>query len=178
MKTQPNQSRRGASLIESLIVTAVAAVLVGAAAPGFQESRARRHVEGAAAQLETDIQFTRSLAVARNHNLRVEFASGGEGSCYVVHTGAAGDCRCAAQGPVCTGGAEALRHVHYGPGATFEIKANVRSMVFDAEKGTVTPTATVRLEGQRGHTLHQVVNILGRMRTCTPNSTLAGYRAC
>lgn len=175
MKTQPP---RGASLIECLIVTAVTAVLVGAAAPGFQDSRARRHVEGAAAQLETDIQFTRSLAVMRNHNLRVEFASGPEGGCYVVHSGASGDCSCGAQGPVCTGGAQALRHVHYGPGATFELKSNVRSMVFDAEKGTVTPTATVRLEGRRGHTLHVVLNILGRVRSCTATPALDGYRAC
>lgn len=176
MKTQ--QLERGVSLIESLIVTTIAAVLVGAAAPGFQDSRARRHVEGAAAQLETDIQFTRSLAVARNHNLRIEFANGAEGSCYVVHTGAAGACSCGALGPVCTEDAQALRHVHYGPGETFALKANVRAMVFDAEKGTVTPTATLRVESQRGHALHQVVNILGRVRTCTPTPALTGYRAC
>jgi len=175
MKTQP---QRGVSLIESLIVMTITAVIVGATAPGLQDSRARRHVEGAAAQLETDLQFTRSLAVARNHNLRVEFASGADGSCYVVHTGGPGACTCGTTGPVCTEGAQALRHVHYGSDGTFELKANVQSMVFDAEKGTVTPTATLRLEGRRGHTLHQVVNILGRVRTCTPTPALAGYRAC
>jgi type IV fimbrial biogenesis protein FimT len=169
---------RGVSLVESLTVLAVSAVLAGASLPGFRDSMARRHVEGAAAQLETDIQFTRSLAVAQQRNLRITFGSGEGYSCYVVHSGGPNDCRCDGAGATCSGSGEAARHVSYGRESSLKLAANVRSMVFDAENGTVTPTATLRVEGERGHTLHQVVNVMGRVRSCTPNPALAGYKAC
>ena len=46
------------------------------------------------------------LAVARNAPLRISFESGAGGSCYVIHTGAANQCSCAADGTaVCQGDA-------------------------------------------------------------------------
>jgi hypothetical protein len=52
----------------------------------------RRHLEGAAAQLETDILYTRSQAVAVNEPLRMRFQQHATGSCYVVHNGPAKAC--------------------------------------------------------------------------------------
>ncbi len=169
---------RGVSLVESLTVLAVTAVLAGASLPGFRDSMARRHVEGAAAQFETDIQFTRSLAVAQQRNLRITFGRGPGYSCYVVHSGGPNDCRCDAGGTTCSGPGQAVRQVHYGRRSAVQLQANVHSMVFDADNGTVTPTATLRVQGERGHTLHQVVNVMGRVRSCTPTPALAGYKAC
>jgi type IV fimbrial biogenesis protein FimT len=99
-------------------------------------------------------------------------------ACYVVHTGGSADCRCDAAGaPVCSHGAEPLRTVHW---ATLPVSlgANVSSMAIEGQFGTVTPTATVRFQGRSGATLHQVVNIMGRVRSCAATPGLPGYKAC
>ena len=134
----------------------------------------RRHLEGAAAQLETDIHHTRMLAVARNAPLRISFETSAAGSCYVIHTGAANQCGCnAADGTAtCQGGAEAERSVRFAAGDAVSLKSNLRSVVFDATKGTSTPTATVQLTARDGMTLHQVMNIMGRVRSCSPAPAL------
>jgi type IV fimbrial biogenesis protein FimT len=148
------------------------------ALPGFESVRERRHLEGVASQLETDLQLARSLAVAQHRSLRISFGSDAAGSCYVIHSGGAEDCHCSTDGPVCAAGAEAERHVHLGPDAPVTLNANVRSMLFDAVRGTVTPTGTVRVVGRDGRAVHQVVGVMGRVRSCAPAPGLPGYRTC
>jgi type IV fimbrial biogenesis protein FimT len=43
--------------------------------------------------------------------------------------------------------------------------------------GTSTPTGTLRLVGGRGRAVHHVVNVMGRVRSCTP-AGVPGWRAC
>jgi type IV fimbrial biogenesis protein FimT len=172
------RTQRGLSLIESLVAMAIVAVATGATLPGFQQAVEQRRLEGAAAQLHTDLQLARSEAVARNSTLRLSFTSGSQGSCYVVHTGAAGSCPCDASGaPVCTGGAEAVRSAYFEPGSV-QLNSNVGSMVLDGTKGTVTPTGTMRLSYSDGRELRLIVNIMGRLRKCSPDGTVVGYPAC
>lgn len=178
---QPTPGRqRGTTLIEAATVTAIVAVVTGLAVPGFGRSIERRHIEGAAAQLETDLQLARATAVANNAGVRVSFqALADGGSCYVMHTGAAGDCGCTGDGqPVCRPGAEALRTAHFGPGMPVGIASNSRSILFDPVKGTVTPTATMKVQGRSGAAVHQIVNIMGRVRSCSPAPALPGFRSC
>jgi type IV fimbrial biogenesis protein FimT len=171
--------QRGITLIESMITLSVVAVITGMVVPSFGPAIERRHLEGVAAQLETDLQHARSLAVARNEGVRISFHSGDGASCYVVHTGAAGDCACSETGAaVCSGGAEALRSVRYGTDTPVSLVSNSRSILFDPVKGTVTPTATLRVTAQSGAAIHQVVNIMGRVRSCSPAPALPGYKAC
>src|SRR5690349_16995503 len=91
---------RGFTMVEALIVLGVAAVTVGSVAPGFQRAFEARRLEGAAAQLETELQFARSEAVQRNESVRVSFDNAR--SCYVIHTGPAGACECGTGAPVCS----------------------------------------------------------------------------
>ena len=141
---QPQRrAQAGVTLVETTIVTAVLAVLTGLAVPSFDSSLQRRHLEGAAAQLETDIHHARMLAVARNAPLRISFETGAGGSCYVIHTGAANQCGCAADGSaVCQGGAQAERSVHFTGSGPVSLRSNSRSVLFDPTRGTSTPTAT------------------------------------
>lgn len=181
MNRKPNHAARhqqGLTLVESLITLAVSAVVLGSAAPGFEELREHRRIEGAAAQLETDIQHARSLAAARGTAVRMSFEAAGGASCYVVHTGSAGDCRCTGAGEaVCRGGAQALQTVRWDAQTALRVAANSPSIVFDAARGTVTPTATIRVQG-RNAAIHQVVNVMGRVRSCSPAPALRGYRVC
>ena len=178
----PNPLRRrqnGVTLIESSITLSVVAVVAGMALPSFEQARERRHLEGVAALLETDLQHARSLAVARNEGVRISFQTDNGASCYVVHTGDAGDCTCSDDGAaVCRAGAEALRSVRYGAQTPVTLASNSRSVLFDPVKGTVTPTATIRVTASGGAAIHQVVNIMGRVRSCSPAPALPGYKPC
>ncbi len=179
LPTASRRSQAGITLVETTVVSSVLAVLTGLAVPSFDSSIQRRHLEGAATQLETDIHHARMLAVARNAPLRMSFESGVGGSCYVIHTGAANQCTCAADGsPVCQGEAVAERAVRFEPGGPVGLRSNSRSVLFDPTKGTSSPTATVQLQARNGSAIHQVMNIMGRVRSCSPAPAISGYRRC
>jgi type IV fimbrial biogenesis protein FimT len=170
--------QRGFTLIESLIVLTITALLLSTALPSFKSAMERRHLEGAAAQLETDIHYARSQAVAQNRTVRMNFTSDAAGSCYVMFNGSANDCRCSAGGPpVCNAGQPVARSVGFASPGALRLNSNVNSIVFDPLKGTTTPTGTLRFQSQSGQALHLVVNIMGRVRACSPTG-LAGYKAC
>lgn len=160
----------GLSLIECAIVTAVTALALGAALPSFEEARARRQLEGVAAQLETDLQLARAEAVARNEPVRVSFAQDEAGSCYWLHTGARPEPHCAAR-------PDALRQVRLDAGSAVQLQSNSASLLFDPVKGTVTPTATLKLQSPVGR-VHLVVNVMGRIRSCSPDAALPGLPRC
>ena len=173
------RSQQGITLVESLITLAVSTIVLGAAVPSFEAARERRQIEGTAAQIETDLQHARSLAVAQGVTVRMSFNNDHHGACHVVHTGSQGDCSCtpATGSAVCSAGAQVLQTSRWAAASGVQIDPNVRSIGFDAARGTVTPTATIRVRA-KGVAIHQVVNVMGRVRSCSPAPTLPGYRAC
>ena len=171
--------QRGLTLVEACIVLAVIVVVAGAALPGMQQVIDARRLDGAATQLATDIQFVRTEAVARNQPLRLAFQATSGGACYVVHTGAAGACTCAATGvAACSGDGQAVKAVLLHAADRIGLESNVASVLFDPVHGTATPTGTVRVLGARERAVHHVVNVMGRVRSCSPRATAPGYRAC
>jgi type IV fimbrial biogenesis protein FimT len=169
----------GVTLVETTVVASVLVVVTSLAVPSFQDAVQRRHLDGAVAHLETDIHYTRMLAVARNSPMRISFESTTGGSCYVIHTGAASQCRSSDAGAaVCGGEAQAERSVPFPASGPISLQSNSRSIVFDPMKGTSTPTATMQLTARNGMTVRQVMNIMGRVRSCSPAPALSGYRAC
>lgn len=179
LNARPARLQDGVSLIESLLVLAVTTVALGTGLPSFETTRERRHLEGAAAQLETDIHFVRSLAVAHNRTLRMSFGSSDAGSCYVVHTGTADDCTCTGDGGVtCAGGVQVHRSVFFEMASPVQLRTNVRSILFDPHQGTSTPTGTLRVTGRSGAAIHAVVSLMGRVRNCSPAPGLPGVPSC
>jgi type IV fimbrial biogenesis protein FimT len=181
MKTTLTRSstQRGITLIEAAIVLAVTVIVAGSAAPSLQRLIDGRRLEGAATQLATDIQLIRTEAVARNEALRLSFHPAAGGSCYVIHTGAANECSCAASGPAqCSGGAREIKTVTVAAADHVVLQANVGSLLFDPLHGTSSPTGTLRLIGSSDRAIHHVVNIMGRVRSCSPQAAVPGYRAC
>jgi len=169
----------GVTLIESLIVTTITAVTAGIAVPSFEQAHERRHLEGTAEQLRNDLQFARGLAVARNETLRVSFVESLGSTCYVIHAGSTTSCECAADGSaVCTGDPEVLRVVRLAENSPVSIRSSSRSVAFDAVKGTISPTATVQMQARSGSAIHQVINVMGRVRTCSPAPALPGFKPC
>ncbi len=172
------ESQRGVTLIETAVATTLVAIAVSTAAPSFQGLVARKRLEGVAAQLATDLQSVRTAAVARNEPVRLSFHADAAGSCYVIHTGAKAQCSCAGPAPAaCVGGAEQIKTVWLPASQQVAVQASASSILFDPLHGTSTPTGTARVTGTPG-AIHHVVNIMGRVRSCSPEGALPGYRPC
>jgi type IV fimbrial biogenesis protein FimT len=80
---------RAVSLVELMIVVAVAAIIIGLAAPSFSDYILTQRVRSVHAQLATDLQFARAEAVSRSAyvSVRFQFTTGDSGaSCYIIFT--------------------------------------------------------------------------------------------
>jgi type IV fimbrial biogenesis protein FimT len=167
------------SVVETLMGSTVAAVALTIVVPSFQEMTARRRVEGHAMQLSSDLQYARSEAVARNEGVVLGIRPLGAGACYVIHTGAPGECQCSAVGPtVCGAAARELKTVVLPLERQIRLQTNVAALQFNPTRGTVSPTGTLKITGPDGLAIHHVVNIMGRVRSCSPGQTMPGYKAC
>lgn len=171
----------GFSLIEVLTTLSITAVAVTTAVGHWTPLLQSRGVQGAASQLVTDLQFARAEAVSRGDGVRLTLASSVGGSiCYAIHTGPASACDCRRPaGSACSDDAVLLKRVHFGEdGLAALVRSNSRSIRFDGTLGTVTPTASITVVGVDGRSLRHVVNIMGRVRTCSPGGAFGGYRPC
>ena len=166
-------------MLETTGVGTIVALLVCSAIPSFSGMIQRQRLSGLATQIATDIRFTRNASVWRNEPLRLSFYSTPEGSCYVVHSGMRPQCACTADAAVCAGPTVPLKTVAIDATTGLTVRANVSSLLFDPLHGTSTPAGTLRVVSPAG-SIHHIVNVLGRVRTCTPSDAppLSGYRTC
>lgn len=86
--------RRGFTLIELIIVVAIAAILITLAAPGLRDFILVQRLKAVNAQLVTDLQFTRSEAVARGQTVWMVFGANAAQSCYTIYTSPSPTQRC------------------------------------------------------------------------------------
>lgn len=175
MRSLPAQ--HGLTLVETAVVASVMAICAAAAAPRMQGMLDARRLDGFATQLAADLQLARNEAIARNQPVRLSWHAAA--GCYVVHTGSAAQCTCAAVGPAeCSAGAAQVRTVHWSAADRVAPHSNAASILFDPQHGTASPTATLRIRGADGRAIHHVVNVMGRVRSCAGAGTVPGYRAC
>lgn len=169
----------GVTWIETCVVLAVLGVVTTQAAPAMSSLIDARRLEGSAVQFATDVQYARSEAIARNQAVRITLQNSAQGSCYVLHTGPSTQCTCDNSAPaVCVGEAREIRTVLLPTDRGVTFTASTSSVAFDPLHGTSTPTATFRVLGRQGRTIHQVINVMGRVRSCTPTGGVPGYPNC
>lgn len=98
------EGMRGITLVEMMIVIAVAGVLLALAGPSFYELIRVQRLRGVAEQLTTDLQFARTEAATRNEMARFRYQTDSTRSCYVIFTSPdnARRCTCLGSGPPCT----------------------------------------------------------------------------
>lgn len=171
--------QRGVTWIETCVVLVILGVVTAQAAPSMGSLIDARRLEGSAVQFATDVQYARSEAIARNQPVRITLQNSAQGSCYVLHTGPSAQCACNNSAPAaCVGEAREIRTVVLPADRGVTFTASTASVAFDPLHGTSTPTATFRVLGRQGRTIHQVINVMGRVRSCTPTGGVPGYPNC
>jgi len=175
--------QRGVTLVELMVVTAIAAVLLMAVVPSFSDLLVRKRVEGVLSQLNTDLQFARSEAAQRNSNVRMTFGP----NCYVIHTVGSIDTNCT-QDTVSIGtGALQIKLVQMDTTSTVSLSTSnaLTYLMFDSVRGMATWDGTgtslvpVNITSSAGSwQLRTSVMAMGRSHICSPNSSISGYPAC
>lgn len=171
--------QRGVTMVEMLCAVGILATTLGIAAPSMKSWQLRQSLLANAAELETDIQYARSAAVSKQQTIRFDTQVLGNGTCYVMHTGNARECTCSGNGQTqCTGNAQVLRVVEHPADGSVKLSKVGVSIAFDSQRGTVTPTATFELADSQGRSIRQIVNIMGRVRSCSPQGKSTGITLC
>ncbi len=182
--TPPRHTVQGLTLVELLVVMALTALVLHSATLSFSGWLQRQHLLGVSAQFNADLQWLRSAAVTRHRILRMSFQDTPAGTCYVLHSGEVDACRCTADvraepAVQCADGTELLRAALVPASRRIRLQANVTSLRVDPRHGTFTPTGSIDVSALDGSSaLRHIVNILGRVRTCTPGPRFPGYGAC
>lgn len=188
----------GFTLIELMVVLAVAALLVVLAAPSFQDMIVMQRLRGINAQLVTDLQFARSEAVAQGRVVRVNLGFDSAQTCYVIYTAAgndgAGRCECVrGVGAACTApNSHEIRTVvaprsgqvniewpapqdtGFGYDPTTGGLISIPSDDASAALGAVQ--IDVRVDDDRR--LRDKINQTGRPTVCAPNAARMQVQAC
>lgn len=210
MSWLPHSKRatRGFSLVELMIVVAVAALIIGLAAPSFSEYIVTQRVRSVHAQLTTDLQYARSEAAARGRHIGVkfQFTTGDSGaSCYTIYARPDPDwnprsCDCfAPAGSRCTSsGTTEIRTVLVPNSLKVFIRVAtgqhdivnfspqsggyVVGVVPGASAADLDALATngfiVGTQADDTRALRIVVNATGRPQQCTPASSRLGGDPC
>lgn len=150
---------RGFTAIELMVVVAIIAVLLSVVVPSFQEQLARRKLEGAATELNTDIQFARAQAVSNNDPANpVRLATTASG--YTVSNGIT-TYKAVALDPTLT-----LTNVTGLPLTYDPMRGLANAITLDLSSSRTAVQMGVR------------TNAMGRVSLCTPGGGFKGYKSC
>lgn len=173
----------GFTLVELMVVVAIAAVLLTLVAPSFSNYFARKRLEGVFTEFATDIQYARTEAVQRNVPVRITFGSG----CYAIHTVGSTATSCTQAGGVTLGtGAAQIKTVQLDTGSalSFSPRNSLTFIQFDSIRGmatfdgSVTTVGSVNVTSSAGSwQLRASITPVGRAQTCSPNGSVVGYDA-
>ena len=154
--------QKGFTLIELMVVVAVAAILLMLAVPSFNDSLARRRLEGFANELAADLQYARTQAVGNNANVSLVTTATG----YTV-TGTTGG----------TGGTNVTyKTITLATGISITQPITV---TFSAFRGFPAASATIAISSANTSAqLQASADIMGNIKTCSPSGSLKGYLAC
>ena len=200
MSSKHLSSQTGFSLVELMVVVAVAALLLGMALPSFADMIDRARLKTAAGDAVALVVDARGFSVQRNRNVVVSFAgttpAWGIGAKRQADPATLGDallaaapCDCGSAPSLCTVGLAAapamvLNSSSY-TGVTTD--TNSASLTFDSRLGTVKNlTSTLTTSGATftspsgKYQLTLFVAPLGQARLCVPagKPIIPGYVSC
>ncbi|MBI5258321.1 MAG: prepilin-type N-terminal cleavage/methylation domain-containing protein [Burkholderiales bacterium] len=172
----------GVTLLELLVVVAISAVLAAMAAPSMYEWMISQRVKSNAAELLTDIQFTRSEGMTRNRDMQITFRSDASQSCYTIHTTVGGgDCNCLSSTPCVAPGFKEVKTNSVPKSSHVSLAANPEATYFKTQDAFAGANATViTVSGLANQTLQVGISAVTRRPSiCAPaGSVMKGYPAC
>jgi type IV fimbrial biogenesis protein FimT len=192
------QGTRGITLIELMVVLSVIAVLGLLVAPRFNEMIVVQRLRGISTQLNTDLQFARTEAVARGRAVRVNMGSNSTQTCYVIYMSAGnGVSRCdctSGAGSACPSGAawQEIRTVSVPRSSGVALswpQTQDTAFAYDHVTGGLitipsdavsVPLVSVQIDARvdDDRRLRSTVNQAGRPSICSPNPQRMQGVAC
>lgn len=178
--TSTRRVQQGITLIELMIVLAVAAILAVMAAPSFRDQVVSQRVKGAAEGLVAALQNTKAEAIKTNSVTRIVFTPAATNNvhadwCYGMTPPGAATCVCTVDADPtndCAVGTVVQSADFTDVSVTFNT-ANTRS--FNPLRGTGT-AGTVIFSSDNNKSLGVTISGIGRIRICRPaGTTLVGY---
>ena len=188
--------QRAFTLVEVMVVVAVAAIIALIAAPSFRDMILMQRLKSINAQLVTDLQFARSEAVARNVPMRVRFLSNSTMTCYSIFTApdnnARCDCRLGAGTACVDAGTVEVRTVQAATSLRVQVMTpadGLNSFAFDPTNGGIQSTRrdqpsapidefVVDTSLDTPRALRVQLNGAGRPTVCLPSGSTMPLPAC
>jgi type IV fimbrial biogenesis protein FimT len=200
----PGAAASGFTLMESLIAMAILGILLTVAMPGFSTYSANQRLIGAAEQVYNHLQQARTESIGRGQTVYMNFSTDGTttwtygmsnvtSSCDLTKTAATdtGACRMVVSdgdasldtgdGATDTGDLVLYRFASTDYSGVSMSIANFSSgtsqIVYNSLRGTST-SGRINLVGANGKQLRVGVNLLGRVKLCSPDGSTGGYGTC
>lgn len=172
--------QKGIALVEISVVAALLAILTIMATPSYQEIAINRRLESKALEYVTHINWARSLAVSSNQAVNLHISKSENASCYVIFQGLVNDCSCNASGAVCSalGNARLVVVLLHTDGIKVSAKTESATTRINPKQGMMIPTLTAIFSADNGKAIHNISNILGRTRSCSPTMPDFGLQVC
>ena len=162
-------AQSGITLMETMVVVSILAMLTGMALPSFKEMILNHRLRGKAFEYVTHMNWARSLAVSSNQAVNLRISASESTSCYVVFHGPGDDCNCNASGAVCSTAGNNLLVVVLSRSEGIRVSARTESAAtrINPRQGMISPTLTAIFSADNGKAIHNISNILGKTRSCT-----------
>lgn len=191
----------GFTLLETLIATAIIAILLMVSMPSFTTFYSNQRLIGAAEQVYNHLQQARTESVTRGQTVYVNFSANGTttwvygmssitSSCDLTKTAATEASACV----IVVNDGDATVHGVNGGSDTDDLVlyrfpstdydgvsmsvSGVSQFTFSALRGMAAAAGQVLLTGDNGNQLRVDVSLLGRVKLCSPSSSVQGYPAC
>jgi type IV fimbrial biogenesis protein FimT len=188
MRTSRSTRHVGFTVVELLVALTIIVILLAVGVPSFNTYLARKQLEGTFNELQTDMQFARSEAVARNRLVRLTFGT----HCYVIHTQplpgtGASTSSCTQLAPSSIGVDDVpLKTVQLPAGASALLSPNdsLTWLQFEPLRGGAThngtgAAASINVNSSVGSwQLRTDVTAAGRVHGCSPGGSYKGYPTC